>query len=394
MKSARRIVPAAVLACFSLLVLGASAALAAFPVGKNGVIAYHRYDGMQFDAFAMSGDGTGQLNLTNDPGYQVGPSFSPEGRRIVLSRSVPPVGHTDIFVMGADGSNPVNLTNTPDVSEQSPVFSPDGLTIIFNDEEEQPVVELYRMNADGSGRVPLTSTAGVREARADFSPDGRRIAFERCAADCDIYTMAPDGSGLGNLTPNTPGSDDGEPAFSPDGRRIAFGRFEGVGTRTQLTVMNADGASPVTFTNSPTSINSPSFSADGRKLTYSSAPMGDTPEIYSIGSTAPGDPPVNLTKTPMPLREENPVWQSLHNCAGRAVTIVGDDGPDTIKGTKRADVIAAFGGKDKILGRGGNDRICAGAGKDRIAGGGGKKDLCRGGKGRDKGGKGCERGKL
>ena len=72
------------------------------------------------------------------------------------------------------------------------------------------------------------------------------------------------------------------------------------------------------------------------------------------------------------------MWQSLQRCGGRAVTIVGDDGPDKLKGTKRADVIAAFAGKDTILGRGGNDRICAGKGKDKIVGGGGRRGPLQG----------------
>jgi Ca2+-binding RTX toxin-like protein len=150
----------------------------------------------------------------------------------------------------------------------------------------------------------------------------------------------------------------------------------------------------VTFTNSLDQISNPSFSADGTKLIFGARLGGQVGEIWSVGAAAPGGVPVNLTNTPTPLRDEGPTWQSLHRCAGRAVTIVGDDGPDKIKGTKRADVIAAFGGKDKIVGRGGSDRICAGPGKDKIVGGGGKKDLCRGEKGKDKGFKGCERGKL
>ena len=214
---------AAALACAALLANGAAAALAAFPAGTNGLIAYHQYDG-QFDVFTMSATGAGRLNLTNDPGYQVSPSFSPDGRRIVFVQHTG--GAADIFVMNADGSNQVNLTNTPGYSEASPAFSPDGRTIVFNTETEQPVVELFRMNADGSGRVQLTDTAVAKEAEADFSPDGRRIVFERCGAGCDLYTMAPDGSAVTNVT-NTPRPSPRRipPSHRTGGRSPSFARW-------------------------------------------------------------------------------------------------------------------------------------------------------------------------
>ena len=77
-------------------------------------------------------------------------------------------------------------------------------------------------------------------------------------------------------------------------------------------------------------------------------------------------------------------WEYIYRCGKRRATIVGDDGPEKIKGTKKADVIVGNGGKDKLKGRGGNDRLCGGAGKDVLIGGAGKKDRLIGGPGKDK----------
>ena len=44
-------------------------------------------------------------------------------------------------------------------------------------------------------------------------------------------------------------------------------------------------------------------------------------------------------------------------------------GRDTLRGTRRADVIVALGGNDTVLARGGNDVVCGGAGNDRLSGG-------------------------
>jgi Ca2+-binding RTX toxin-like protein len=79
-------------------------------------------------------------------------------------------------------------------------------------------------------------------------------------------------------------------------------------------------------------------------------------------------------------------------CAGKAATIVGTDGNDTLKGTPRADVISGLGGNDVIKGLAGNDTICGGPGKDKLLGGKGNdkllgqagKDTLIGGAGKDK----------
>jgi uncharacterized delta-60 repeat protein len=91
--------------------------------------------------------------------------------------------------------------------------------------------------------------------------------------------------------------------------------------------------------------------------------------------------------------------QRKARCGGRSATIVGSAGPDRLKGTRRADVIAGLGGNDRISGLAGNDILCGGGGKDTLRGGGGKdrllggpgRDACNGGGGRDARARGCER---
>ncbi len=80
-------------------------------------------------------------------------------------------------------------------------------------------------------------------------------------------------------------------------------------------------------------------------------------------------------------------------CAGKRATIIGTNGNDKLKGTRRADVIVGLGGNDTISGLGGNDVICGGAGKDKISGGAGK-DKVFGGAGNDKLGGGSGKDQL
>jgi len=71
-----------------------------------------------------------------------------------------------------------------------------------------------------------------------------------------------------------------------------------------------------------------------------------------------------------------------------AVSKVGTDGPDRLKGTNKADNLLGMGGNDKILGLRGKDNLLGGSGKDSVIGGnengprGGDKNL-DGGEGND-----------
>ena len=56
-------------------------------------------------------------------------------------------------------------------------------------------------------------------------------------------------------------------------------------------------------------------------------------------------------------------------------TKVGDDGPNTIRGTNRRDVICADEGNDTVFGLGGNDFLFGGPGVDRMYGGPGNDEF-------------------
>jgi len=71
-----------------------------------------------------------------------------------------------------------------------------------------------------------------------------------------------------------------------------------------------------------------------------------------------------------------------HPCWGRAITLWGTRGEDTLIGTDKDDVIFAGRGNDLISAGHGHDYICAGRGDDTVNGGPGR-DSVRGGLGDD-----------
>ncbi len=66
-----------------------------------------------------------------------------------------------------------------------------------------------------------------------------------------------------------------------------------------------------------------------------------------------------------------PVGAAPPSCGGRTATVVGTTGDDTLRGTRRADVVVALAGDDSVDGGGGDDLVCGGSGVDRIDGGAG-----------------------
>ncbi|MGN6543763.1 MAG: fibronectin type III domain-containing protein, partial [Aureliella sp.] len=84
--------------------------------------------------------------------------FSPDGTHIVFRSSQ---GNVDLWVMNVDGSGKTQLTNTPG-DELAPTWSPDGSKIAYSLRTLADGVssqDIYMMNADGSGSEQLTFTA-------------------------------------------------------------------------------------------------------------------------------------------------------------------------------------------------------------------------------------------
>src|SRR2546422_11714268 len=79
--------------------------------------------------FRSNADGSGQMNLTNNPALDYPAGWSPDGSKILFETNRD--GNYEIYVMNADGSGQVNLTNNP-ASDADPAWSPDGSKIAFN----------------------------------------------------------------------------------------------------------------------------------------------------------------------------------------------------------------------------------------------------------------------
>ena len=246
----------------SVVVLGLT--LLTVNVDAQARIAFASNRDGNFEIYVMDADGGNQRRLTNNPGNDVSPSWSPDGKRIAFSSDRDKPGNSEIYVMDADGQNEQRLTNDPN-EDQYPSWSPDGKRIAFSARREGHFEsdfgitdEIYVMDANGENQQRLTENRQY-DWYPSWSPDGKRIAFSSDRKgdlqNFEIYVMDADGENQQRLTENRAG--DQWPSWSPDGKRIAF--YSNRDENAEIYVMDADGGNPQNLTNNPHNDASPAW---------------------------------------------------------------------------------------------------------------------------------------
>ena len=189
----------------------------------------------------MNPDGSGQMDLSNDPATSdFDPDWSPDGTKIAWARATE-TSDFDIWVMNADGTNQIQLTTDPGF-DGYPSWSPDGTKIAFARSSGGDLADVYVMNADGSGETNLTNDPAADDWAPTWSPDGTRIAFTKYAGvDTEIYAMNADGSSPTNLT-NDPAQRLRARRGRRTERRSPISRYNGFTTQPRSTPMNSDGS--------------------------------------------------------------------------------------------------------------------------------------------------------
>ncbi|MEM8666691.1 MAG: M28 family peptidase [Planctomycetota bacterium] len=129
------------------------------------------------DLYIMNSDGTNVRRLTDVPGYDGGPFFSPDGKRICWRRFAENGATAEIFTMNTDGSDVRRLTSIG-VMSWAPYFHPSGDYLIFTTNKHGfGNFELYLVRADGQGEpVRVTYTDGF-DGLPVFLPDGKRLSW-------------------------------------------------------------------------------------------------------------------------------------------------------------------------------------------------------------------------
>jgi TolB protein len=215
---------------------------AAFP-GRDGLIAFTRAaawspDGRRI-AFSAAGRdsvhvyvkglGGGVRKLTHGDDTFTDPTWSPDGRRIAAVRghwAQDGLHYDSLVVMRADGRRRHTVYGGRQLSSSYPAWSPDGRSIAFVHTDiggtgADP--NIYVVPA-GGGTARQVTDVGSQD-HPDWSPDGSLLAYTWGAelSPDDIRVVRPDRTGDAPVTDDP--SSDGWPVWSPSGRRLAISRL-------------------------------------------------------------------------------------------------------------------------------------------------------------------------
>ncbi len=129
------------------------------------------------DIYLMKADGSEVRQLTDTPGYDGGPFFSADGKKICWRRFAPNHATAEIFTMNVDGTGEKQLTTLQHMS-WAPYFHPSGEYVIFaTNKHGFANFELYMVRADGKGEpVRVTAKEGF-DGLPVFTPNGKQLSW-------------------------------------------------------------------------------------------------------------------------------------------------------------------------------------------------------------------------
>jgi Tol biopolymer transport system component len=232
-------------------------------------------------------DGDPRQLLDEPVGGETAPAWSPDGTLVAFAMNVAPGAdletvdtNMEIFVMRSDGTALRRLTDHPGL-DTNPAWSPDGSRIAFTRWPDGPASEsgdrvaIWVVNADGSGLERLTHGSGLAD-QAEWSPGGERIAFSRYVRSKDayaIFTIEAHAEGVRRniaVTHAPHGVSSTSPTWSPDGAHIAFVRDPNQNrvADEELYIVKPDGDNPQRVTAEEGSYNDPTWSPDGRSIGF------------------------------------------------------------------------------------------------------------------------------
>jgi Tol biopolymer transport system component len=207
----------------------------------------------QMDIFIARRDGSKARQLTRSPGYDAEGSFSPDGKLIAFCslRSAYPTNklsatelkqlETDpswfgeIYMMNADGSKVRRLTHTPGY-DGGPFFSPDGKRMVWRRfTETGEMSDVFTIKLDGTDERRLTDFGAMSWAPY-FHPSGRYLIFTANKfgfGNFELFLVDAEGTREPVRLTFTDGFD-GLPVFSPDGAKLAWTSGRTSDTKPQI----------------------------------------------------------------------------------------------------------------------------------------------------------------
>jgi Tol biopolymer transport system component len=277
--------------------------------GPSGEIAYESYQEGNAEIYLLNLDGSDPVNLTDDPGYDGTPAWSPDGTQIAFTSERS--GNPEILILDLESGAVRQLTDGGGFNVM-PGWEPDGSGIVFTSnrtyripveggEVEVPDnAKLWAVNLDGRDAARLTGGYGM-DLYGTYAPDGKSIAFMSVRDENpEIYILGPIGPEW-NLTEDE--APDLNPDWSPDGSKLAYMSSQEGNLEIYITDP-VRGGERVNISNHPANDGDPAWSPDGKWIAFTSDRDGNV-ELYIM--RADGSGVRRLTETPE--KELHPQWR-------------------------------------------------------------------------------------
>jgi Tol biopolymer transport system component len=260
-------------------------------------------------------DGTNEFQLTSMQNGACQPSWSPNGSRLVfispcLKRvDSPRESYTDtsLFMINADGTGLTQLTNVPG-ADFEPAWSPDGKRIAFTSIRDGNN-QIYLFDVDSQSVIRLTAPdVNIENSQPAWSPDGKQIAYmAKRVGTYQIWVMSDTGQDSVQLVRSGQSLWDYAPAWSANGEGIVFNQRprDNLLTRPWLMSIQYPDDAAATRLNFPTPVEDAEFSPDGLWLVSEGRDAQGNRDIYFM--TITGGNRTRLTTDP--AVEFDPTWR-------------------------------------------------------------------------------------
>jgi len=184
-------------------------------------LAYVSFEGSKSSIFVQTLRSGNRFQVSNKPGINGAPAFSPDGRKLVVTLGGIN-GNPDIYILDITSRQTKRLTTHRAIDTEG-TWSPDGRYIYFtSDRSGGP--QVYRVSVNG-GTPERVTFEGSYNARPRLSPDGTRLAMVH--NDRGNYRIAVMDIERKDLLVLSTGRQDESPSFAPNSDSLIYATRQG-----------------------------------------------------------------------------------------------------------------------------------------------------------------------
>ena len=238
--------------------------------------------------------------LTSFAGYEIYPSFSPDGNQVAFVWDGERQDNLDIYVKLIGPGTPIRITTDP-AEESDPAWSPDGRWIAFVRELPGAKAGFFVIPALGGSERKLAETSSelwyhsLPDPHVAWSADGKWliVANKPSASEpCALFRLSVSTGEMRQLTRPPATANDSGVALSPDGHTLAFVRMVAWGAG-DIYLLALSGellpqAEPVRLTFEEQMARDPAWTPDGREIVFSLGTFRGSYNLWRIAALSAG----------------------------------------------------------------------------------------------------------